>query len=112
MAEDPSNTELVCTLTSAEFLERKNALQKEIFSQVRRAEELDDGYRFYFTDADDQLLPSLFQYILAEKECCPFFRHVATIEPHNGGIIWEVSGSGGAKEILTPMIEELSLSGN
>ena len=98
-AEDMNNKPMACLLTDAELAERKSTLQKEIFSKVKKAEEVSDGYQFYFDDKDS-LLSDLFSYILAEKKCCPFFQQDIAIGSDSSGIIWKISGEEGIKEML------------
>ncbi len=94
---------LVCKLTGPELQKRKTALQKEIFSNVRKLEELDDGFLFYFEDKDD-FLEKLMDYTLAEKKCCPFFRIGLTIKPDSEGIELKLTGPDGAKEMMKELV--------
>ncbi|MEM6525528.1 MAG: hypothetical protein AAF693_17135 [Bacteroidota bacterium] len=100
---------LACLLTDLEFTERKNELQKKIFSRVKKMEQMEDGYLFYFEDEED-LLADLFHYILAEKECCPFFRQDISVGTDNSGITWKISGSEEVKELLRQMLEGIEFS--
>ena len=99
---------IVCQLTDSAFAERKNALQKEVFSKVKSMEELPTGYAFHFED-DDQLLTSLFNYILAEKSCCAFFQQDVSIQPHQGGLVWTITGAEGVKDLLKEVVGEMEL---
>lgn len=103
------SSSLACSLTDKGLLERKAVLQKEIFSNVKKIEEVDTGYLFYFEDVDD-LLPSLFQYVLAETECCPFFEQEVLIGADNSGITWKLSGPEGVKEIVSYLVEKIESS--
>lgn len=100
-----SSGALVCLLTGADLIERKSALQKEVFSYIRSADEMDSGYVFHFED-NDELLLKLMDYILAEKKCCPFFRQEVIIKPNEGGISWTVSGPDGAKQMLEMLLKD------
>lgn len=104
------NSPLACTLTDSALAERKDALKKEVFTKVAKVEETDDGYMFHFEDKEE-LLPNLFHYIQAEQACCPFFQQEVTVQPHQSGIRWKVSGQTGVKELLTSMLEEMELLG-
>jgi len=97
---------LVCLLTDLELVERKNELQKEIFFNVKKVEEVDDGYLFHFDD-NENILSNLFYYILAEKKCCPFFQQDISIGSGNSRIVWKVSGRTGIKEMLRETFEEI-----
>lgn len=95
-----------CLLSSTDLVKRKNVLQQEVFSKVKKIEEANDGYMFHFED-DDNLLSSLFYYILAEKACCPFFQQDIAIGSDLSGIVWKVSGENGVKEMLRETFETL-----
>ena len=93
-----------CHLTDSEFVERKLSLQKEVFSNVIKVEEVENGYLFHFDDAPT-FLPKLFQYIQAEKECCPFFQQDVSFKPNGAGITWKLSGAMGIKDIIQQMMD-------
>ena len=101
-----------CSLTDPELVERKTVLQKEIFSKMKSIEEVDNGYLFYFNDDDVTLLPNLFQYILAEKACCPFFRQDISIGANASGITWMISGENGIKEMLRLTFDNVEFPDN
>lgn len=94
-----SHTGLVCRLEGAEFQERLKALEKEIVSKITNKEETESGVRLYFDDKNnaDQ---TLMDFVLSEKRCCPFFRFDLTLLPDSEGLILEVSGEDGAKEMI------------
>ena len=97
---------IACQLTDAAMAERKHGLQEKVFAQVRKVEELQDGFRFHFDD-DEQLLTNLFHYIQAEKACCPFFQQEVVICSHQEGIFWKVCGEEGTKELLGEMLSTI-----
>ena len=96
---------LVCKLNGPELIERKQALQKEVFSQMISYEELEKGFLFRFA-FEENFLIKLTDYMLAEKKCCPFFQYELKIQPHAEGIELAVSGEGEAKEMVRSLIEE------
>ncbi len=95
-----------CLLSNSELAERKNKLLQEVFSKVKKVEEVDDGFLFHFDD-DENLLSSLFYYIMAEKACCPFFQQDISIGADHSGITWKISGKNGVKEMLKEMFETI-----
>ena len=103
-----SSGNLVCQLTGPELATRKSELQKEVFDHVTTVDEMSDGYRFHFADNPDQLL-NLLDYIMAERKCCPFFKHNLSLEANQEGIAWEVSGSPEVKAMLGMMMDEMGL---
>ena len=113
-AQQTNNTKLpkndstffACQLSKPELMKRKAALQKEVFSKVKNIEEISEGYIFHFEDKGELIL-KLVDYILAEKNCCPFFNQELSIKADGGGISWKISGSIEIKEILKIMLEEI-----
>ncbi len=107
-AANPINPsgQYLCQLTGPELAKRKAKLQEEVFSQVLKITEAEDGYVFYFADDDDFLL-KLMDYMLAEKKCCSFFQFDLSIKAHKGGIAWKISGAAEAKEMLRVLVEDI-----
>lgn len=95
---------LVCKLSGPAFQERKAALQKEIFSKVKKREELTNGFAFHFDDNEDFLM-KLMDYTLAEKKCCPFFQIDISIKPDNEGIHLALTGPDGVKAMMQDLID-------
>ncbi|MEM8891121.1 MAG: hypothetical protein AAGD28_24295 [Bacteroidota bacterium] len=94
---------MVCKLNGPELIKRKQALQKEVFSQMDSYEELEKGFLFRFT-FEENFLIKLTDYMLAEKKCCPFFQYELKIQPHAEGIELAVSGEGEAKEMVRELL--------
>jgi hypothetical protein len=101
---DYSNKSLACTLIGQVKLERKEELKAEIFSTVKAIEEHETGYIFSF-DESEEFLHKLLDYIIVEKECCPFLEYDFTILPYGQGIHLNVSGEGEAKDIISIFVE-------
>ena len=89
---------VACSLTEAE-LEVRGDENAELFARAREVEELPDGYRFAFA-ADDDGIPALVRFILAERACCPFFTFELQFpSPHN--VVWvAIRGNEEAKRIV------------
>ncbi len=94
---------LVCKLSGPELQKRKAALQLEIFSNVKKYLELENGYAFYFDDREG-FLEKLLDYMLAERKCCPFFEFDLTIKPDNEGIELSLTGPDGVKDLMNELI--------
>ncbi len=63
------------------------------------------GYIFYFKD-ESKLLESLTMFIVAEQNCCPFFRYNISILPNKKGLALEIAGPKAAKLMIQNFIEE------
>jgi len=106
LSTDNNDNQLVCKMVGAEKAEKKELLKTEIFSQVTKVEEVNNGYILNFEDKDDILL-KLTDYLMIEKECCPFFIFDLNIKPNSNGISLKISGQDGAKEMLKPLIDNI-----
>ncbi len=89
---------LVCLLTGAEQVKRKQILQKEIFSQVKKVKEIEDGYIFYFK-YEEEFLMRMTDYVIAENNCCPFFTFETKLHSKND-VGLKITGSSEAKEMI------------
>ena len=106
--EELSTSEYTCSLPGPDFQERKASLQSEVFAHVSAIEEQESGYIFHFRH-DQVLLDKLFQYVMAESICCPFFQHDLRIQADAGGISWSLSGPEGVKNMLKTLLAEMDL---
>ncbi|HEX5439879.1 MAG TPA: hypothetical protein VFW76_03280 [Ktedonobacterales bacterium] len=98
MSDGAVDIPVACSLTEAE-LEVRGGENAELFAHARAVEELADGYRFAFP-AEDDGIPALLQFILAERACCPFFTFELQFpSPHQ--VVWVViRGNEEAKGIV------------
>ncbi len=116
MSDGSVDIPVACSLTDAE-LEVRGDENADLFAHARAVEELPDGYRFAFP-ADDDGVPALLQFILAERACCPFFTFELLFPaPHQ--VVWvTIRGNEEAKGIvrdgLVPKVRAQSVtsSGN
>ena len=90
-----------CSLTDAELIDRKLELKTKIFSKLKKKVELEDGFIYYFDDEKD-LADNITEFMLKEKDCCPFFKFDLSILPFEKGIAFQISGS---KEIKNMLID-------
>lgn len=98
VVNDSADTPLACSLSGAE-LQARGDEHADLFAHVRMVEELADGYRFAFP-AEAASIPALVQFVLAERDCCPFFTFELRFpSPHQ--TVWlAVRGREGVKEIV------------
>ena len=101
-----SDEPLVCLLKGEERAEHKEALQKEIFSHVKKIEEIKDGYVFYF-GYQEEFLMRMTDYVIAENNCCPFFTFETKLHSKEDISLKIVGPSRIAKEMIkTTLIEK------
>ena len=93
------NSSLVCLLTGQELVERKEVLQKEIFSQVKKVEEIETGYIFYFK-YDEMFLMKMTDYVIAENNCCPFLTFETMFHSKDDVVLKIIGSSMQAKEMI------------
>jgi hypothetical protein len=91
--------EIACRLVGPEFAARKEQVARELFSGVERTEELSDGFAFQFSAAEPWPSRAL-DFIISERECCPFFRFALAFEPDGGPLWLRLTGPSGAKEFI------------
>ena len=93
------NSSLVCLLTGQELVERKEVLQKEIFSQVKKVEEIETGYIFYFK-YEEEFLMKMTDYVIAENNCCPFLTFEIKLHSKDDVELKIIGPSNEAKEMM------------
>ena len=102
-----SEEPLVCLMTGPEQAERKEALQKDIFSQVKKVEEMKTGYIFYFK-YDENFVMKMTDYIIAENNCCPFLTFNIKLHSKDDVMLEILGPSEEAKEMIKmALIEEI-----
>src|SRR5262249_46682 len=68
-------------------------------SVKKSVRELDNGYEFEFP-SDRATLQLLAEWVIQERECCPFFEITLRLEPEPGAAWLRLTGREGAKAIL------------
>jgi hypothetical protein len=89
---------IVCTLDGETLKTRRENLLPGLIADAEAREDLVDGYRWHFTQAD--ILPRLLRVVDAERKCCRFLRFEVTLEPNLGPISLTVTGPPGTREFL------------
>ena len=78
---------------------RRSTLSSRLVAQVRKVQEMSDGYAAYF-DPDPAVLRDAFDWLLLERRCCPFLRLKLCFEPSDGPVSLRFRGGPGVKEFL------------
>jgi hypothetical protein len=95
---------IACTLGSAEKLERKAMLERELVPSIQEVEERADGYVLWF-DRVDGRLATIAGFVELESRCCAFLDFEIRVESAGDRIALGVSGPEGTKEFLKPLVE-------
>jgi hypothetical protein len=90
---------IACLLPDATRQAREEEIAAAIFSAVLETRELPDGYSYRFQPGGE-IASTLLQFIMFERECCPFFTFDLRFEPGGGPIWLTLRGPEGTKEFL------------
>jgi hypothetical protein len=82
---------------------RESGEIEKIFEGCLRVDALENGYEFSFPGCEEWVL-RLMEFIVFERECCPFFAFELVFEPEGGSIRLWVQEPEGAKEMVAGMI--------
>jgi hypothetical protein len=106
--ETASDLPLACTLSAAELRERGEDVVAPLFARVQRMEETPDGYCFAFP-AEADGARDLLEFILSERDCCPFFTfELGFPSPHE--LVWlTLRGGEGVKEFVAGSFAALEM---
>jgi len=95
---------IVCSLTPAARLARREGLLADLLRRAQGRDELPRGYRLRF-DATSETLSTIARAVDAERQCCRFLRFAITVEPDEGPILLELSGPPGTREFVAALLE-------
>jgi hypothetical protein len=90
---------VACSLTDAAFRARRDAVQRDLFSGRRSWAPEPDGYRFRFPP-DDVWLERITEFVLAERQCCPFLTFRVVVHAGETGVDLELSGPPGSRTFI------------
>lgn len=89
---------LACNLSEA-ALEERGGEVRALFAAVQQVEELADGYGFAFP-GDAGVASQLLDFVVTERECCPFFTFALVFAPDHRRIWLHLRGSAEIKALL------------
>lgn len=104
MGTKPSTEALpiACSLSNEGLARRQEEIAGSIFNEAHEITDLSDGYGFRFEGPDDRA-HRLIDFILTERECCPFFTFELRFEPVGGSIWLHLRGSSEIKTYVENM---------
>ena len=97
------NYGIACTLSSKDLEDRKNKLFSNLFSNIDKVDELENGYSFYFK-FNDNTFSQITELIHSERKCCKFLRFDLHSLPNDGPVILDITGPEGTKALIRSMI--------
>lgn len=101
MANHPSDPVLACNMTALpkEMRPVHQARLEHLATSVQEVRELSTGYGLRLPNETD-LWQTLMAFLSYERLCCPFFRFMLEIEPHQGPIWLHITGDVDVKAFL------------
>ena len=99
----PSQSPIACTLNGTEQSRRQEAMQELVNASQQKAE-LADGYALKFETSLERV-QTLTDFIMSERECCPFFTFALLFEPDSGGVWLQICGGTGVKAALAILLQ-------
>lgn len=104
---DDTDRELFCKLDEALNESRRPKVETLFLEKLQNRRETEEGYAFEFP-SDDESCERVFEFVDAERKCCPFFRFDVTVEPDEGPIWLEIGGSDRVKSFVEEnLLEEI-----
>lgn len=92
---------IVCTLDEDTRKTRREQLLGGLVAAADAREELPNGYRLRFAQAD--IVPRLMAVIDAERKCCRFLKFEVALEPDLGPVWLTVTGPAGTRDFLAAL---------
>lgn len=84
------------------------ALARSLWKQAKQIIEHKDGFTFVF-EQTPRLENQVAHWVNDERKCCPFFSFEVAKERESSTLKLQITGPGGAKEILAGELKNLSL---
>ena len=94
-----SEIPIACSLTDAEFRQRRNEVLPRVLQKALEQIELENGFTYRFASGDE-ILNAIAEMVNLERKCCEFLRFQITVETGNRDIRLEITGADGAKEFV------------
>lgn len=79
----PLESPIACQLTGQAFAARRQGILDTLLPHIQERQALPDGYGFRFPNTDE-VARRLLDFILAERQCCPFFQLELIFTPDSG----------------------------
>lgn len=77
---------------------------ESLVAAAQKLDELPDGYALSYP-ASDAWATKLFEFVVAERQCCPFLTFELIFESNGGGIRLHLRGAAGVKELLQLQVQ-------
>lgn len=81
----------------------RNEMHDELFRHIELVRELDDGSAYQWSSAATWAAV-VFDFVDAERQCCPFFTFEVVIEPNDGAVWLRLRGSAEIKAFVRDQV--------
>jgi hypothetical protein len=109
-ASSRTNLPIACTLSETEWAMRQQEIES-MFKGSQQLNELSDGYALSYPGSE-AWARKLFEFVMAERQCCPFLTFELFFESHSGPIWLRLRGAEGVKELFQHQLQGLAVRGN
>ena len=103
--DEARDRQLACRLPDEEQDRQWDDVASEVFAAVEDAREMDDGYAFRFPTGDEWVR-TLTEYVLYERDCCPFVQFELALEPDHGATWLRMRGGEDVKRFVRRELRE------
>lgn len=103
-----SDIPIACTLSAAELQARGEDVVAPLVARAERLDELPDGYRFVFPAGADGAR-DLLEFVLSERDCCPFFTFELTFASPHQSVWLTLRGGEGVKAFIAGSFAQLDM---
>ncbi len=93
-----------CRLLPAELRKREATLLTELRKQIVTAHPLTDGYALLLK-VDDSTIKLAAEVIAVERQCCSFLQFRLTAAQEGRGLLLEMRGPAGSRELLAQVLQ-------
>ena len=93
---------IACALTPADMEKRTDEFAR-LARLAHSTTEREDGFDLSFP-SEDQIAARLFDFVVTERRCCPFFRFEIVFEPDLGPMRLLLRGPEEAKSLVGPFL--------
>jgi len=94
-----ADSTIACQMVGDDLPQRRQEMLTTIWPLVQERAELEDGYAFRFPGAD-KIARQLLDFIIVERQCCPFFQIELAFTPENGPTWLRLRGGEEVKRFL------------
>ncbi|MFQ5435918.1 MAG: hypothetical protein ACE5FD_13670 [Anaerolineae bacterium] len=105
--ESNESIPIACLLPDETFVKRREEVKTAVFTQLQNSVELADGYAFQFSGTDEWA-NNLLEFVLFERQCCPFLTFELQFDADRGAIWLRIRGGDEVKAFIQSELHSLA----